>query len=84
MKTFKEFLAEQEIALIGRLEKFAGSKVKPGRNTIKGYPVDIEDSDGSYIEMNAVDSDAATGFVKELRNAGFSAKRVGKTGISIK
>lgn len=83
MKSFKEFLAEQEMALIDRFEKFAGGKVKPGRNTIKGYPVDIDDSDGTYLEMDAVDSDAATGLVKELRKAGFKAKRVGKVGIAV-
>ncbi len=70
-------------ALIDKLEKFAASKIKPGRNVIKGYPVDIEDSDGSYIEMEAVDRDACTGLVKELRDAGFKAKRIGNTGISI-
>lgn len=31
----------------GSLEKFAGFKLKPGRNVIKGYPVDVDDDVGS-------------------------------------
>lgn len=66
-------------SLIDKLEKFAGENLKPGRNVINGYPVDIEDSDGSYIVMKPVDKDAVTGLVKELRKAGFKAK-ADKTG----
>jgi|SRR5690554_5416364 len=87
MKTFKEFLEESTQvteSLIDKLEKFAGKKIKPGRVTIKGYPVDVADSDGSYIEMDAVDRAAAEGLVKALRKDGFNAKRVGNLGILIK
>ena len=71
-------------ALINKLEKFAGQKVKPGRNTIKGFPVDIsDDGEGSFISMDAVDADAAKGLVKALRAAKFKAKRDGNLGITI-
>ena len=65
------------MSLIDKLEKFHGTGIKPGRVTIKGFPVDIEDSDGSYISMNAVDIDAAKGLVKQLRNAKFKANNKG-------
>lgn len=71
LHTIKRRLDE---SLIDKLEKFAGSAMKPGRNVINGYPVDIEDSDGSYIVMKPVDKDATTGLVKALRKAGFKAK----------
>lgn len=70
-------------SLINRLEKFAGTKLKAGRNVIKGFPADIEDSDGSYIDLTVVDKDACTGLVKLLRAANFKAKRDGDLGISI-
>jgi hypothetical protein len=70
------------MALIDKLEKFAG-KLKPGRNTIKGFPVDIDDSSDGHISMDAVDSDAAKGLVKALRAAKFKAKRDGNVGITI-
>lgn len=83
MKTFKEFITESNGSIIDRLEKFAGQKIKPGRNTIKGYPVDIEDSSEDFIEMEAVDRDAAQGLIKELRRGKFKVTRHGNTGISI-
>jgi len=87
MKTFKEFLAEDTIneqSLINRLEKLAGSKIKPGRNVIKGYSVDILDNpDGTYIEMDAEDKAAANGLSRALRSAKFKVTRDGDTGISI-
>jgi hypothetical protein len=70
------------MALIDKLEKFAG-KLKAGRNTIKGFPVDIDDSSDGHISMDAVDSDAAKGLVKALRAAKFKAKRNGDVGITI-
>jgi hypothetical protein len=70
------------MALIDKLEKFAG-KLKAGRNTIKGFPVDIDDSSDGHISMDAVDSDAAKGLVKALRAAKFKAKRSGDVGITI-
>jgi hypothetical protein len=68
-------------ALIDKLESFAGQALKPGRFTIKGYPVDISDSDGSFIEMNAVDRDAASGLINELKKSGFKVRRSGDKGI---
>jgi hypothetical protein len=70
-------------SLISNLEAFAKIKLKPGRNIIKGYPVTIEDSDGSFVDMTAVDKDACTNLLKALRAEGFKAKRDGDTGISI-
>lgn len=85
LREFKERAAGIVLgeALIDRLEKFAGKSLKPGRETIKGYPVDIEDSDGKSIYMVAVDKDSATGLVKELRKVGFKAKADKKSGIMI-
>ena len=61
---------------LANLEKFAGQKIRAGRNTIKGYPVDIEDGgDEAYIEYVSVDKDAGTGLMKALRAAGFKVKR---------
>ena len=71
------------MALIDKLEKFAGKTVKPGRVVIKGFPVDIDDGDGSFISMDAVDSDAAKGLMKVLRAAKFKVKRDGNLGITI-
>jgi hypothetical protein len=76
------YLSEKS-GLLKKLEKFAGSKLKPGRNVIDGYPVDLDDTDGTYFEMDAVDRDACTGLVKSLRRAGFNAKRVGQLGILV-
>lgn len=71
--------------LLDKFEKFVGKELKKGRMTLKGYPVDIDDSgDGSSIAMDAVDKDAATDFVKELRAAGFKASLVGSRGILVK
>jgi len=61
-------------SLVDKLSKFAGQSISPGRVTIKGYPVDIEDSDGSFITMNVVDGDAAKNLLKELRKANFKVK----------
>lgn len=79
---FKQIINED--SLIQRLEKFNGKKITGGRHVIKGYPVDIDDSsDGSYIDMEAVDRDACTGLIKELRKAKFKLSRNGNTGLSI-
>lgn len=71
--------------LLAKLERFAGTSIKPGRNTIKGFPVDIEDQspDEGGMVLDAVDRDAATGLLKALRAAGFKATRQGQLGISI-
>lgn len=78
---FKDMINEE--ALIDRLEKFAKTKLSPGRHVIRGLPVDIEDSDGLQIDMKAVDRDAATDLIKLLRQAGFKTARHGNTDISI-
>ncbi len=71
-------------ALMSKLEKFAGTKIKPGRNVIKGYPVDIDDQDPSEgLSLDAVDRDAATNLLKALRAAGFKTQRAGQLGITI-
>jgi len=75
---------DHEPNLVDKLSKFAGEQIKPGRNVIKGYPVDIEDGDPAEgVEMDAVDRDAATGLLKALRSAGFKTRRVGDLGIVV-
>lgn len=65
-----------------KLEAWAGIKIKPGRNVLKGYPVDINDQDPAEgLEMLAVDGDAAKGLVKLLRGAGFKAKYGGSNWV---
>ena len=66
---------------IDSLEKFAGVKIKPGRNVINGYPVDIPDQDADGLTMTAVDKDACTGLLKALRAAGLKASRDGDTSL---
>lgn len=81
MKTFTEFVGE---SVIDRLEKFAGQKMKPGRNTIKGYPVDLtDDPDTGFIEAEAVDTKTRNDLAKELTAAGFKVKKDGRLGLSI-
>lgn len=63
-------IVENDESLFARFEKFGG-KLKVGRMVIKGFPVDMEDSDGTALEMTAVDMDAAKGLRKVLRAAGF-------------
>jgi hypothetical protein len=70
-------------SLVDRFEAFAGTPLKVGRMTVKGFPFDMNDSDGESLDMDAVDSDAAGGLAKALRAAGFKAKRVGKVGILV-
>jgi hypothetical protein len=61
--------------LVDNFETWLGSEIKVvGRNVIKGYPVDIDDSDGTFLEMTAVDADAAKGLMKIMRAAGFIVK----------
>jgi len=63
--------------LITRLEKAFNTKIKPGRNTLASYPVDIEDqSPEGGIEMVPVDRDAQKGLGKKLRELGFKTKMV--------
>lgn len=70
--------------LFSRFEKFAGTKIKVGRNVIKGYPVDIDDgSPEEGISMTAVDSEAAKGLSKELRKSGFKVSKFSNLGILI-
>lgn len=68
---------------MSRFETFAGGEVKPGRVTIKGFPVDLNDTDGTYMDIDAVDADAAAGLAKELKKGGFKVKRAGKTGLLV-
>jgi len=71
--------------LLSRIESFAGVSIRPGRNTIKGYPVDIADqSPAEGLEMVAVDQDAATGLLKAFRAAGINATRSGNKGIVVR
>jgi hypothetical protein len=70
-------------SFMDNLDAFAGREIKVGRNIIHGQPVDIEDSDGTYIDVTAVDKDACTILMKKLRSAGFKVKRDGDIGFSV-
>lgn len=69
-----KFKYDHSTNLIDNLEKWAGKTVKPGRNVLMGYPVDLADSDGDFVEMEAVDKDACSKLGKALRAAGFAVK----------
>ena len=62
---------------VERLEAFLGRSLTPGRNTICGYPVDLEDSNGVVVAMTAVDIGAQRGLTKALRQVGFKVTRLG-------
>lgn len=71
----KAKLSRLDEGLINDLEKSSGVAVRPGRNVLWGYPVDIEDGDATQgIDMRAVDRDASVGLLKRLRQSGFKAR----------
>lgn len=78
-----EGTVEEASDFMARFEAFAGGEVKPGRVTIKGFPADLNDTDGTYMDIDAVDADAAAGLAKELKKGGFKVKRAGKTGLLV-
>jgi hypothetical protein len=69
----------KEKSLIQNLEAFKGGKIKMGRNTINGYPVDLQQGDDEDIDMIGVDKDAASNLIKTLRAAAFKVKRMSDT-----
>lgn len=59
-------------SVLDKLEAMIGETIRPGRNSILGYPVDIEDSDSPHnLTLKAVDLDASKSLIKELRPRGF-------------
>lgn len=71
----KAKLARFDEGLINDLEKSSGVPVRPGRNVLWGYPVDIDDGDVTQgVDMRAVDRDASVGLLKRLRQSGFKAR----------
>lgn len=70
-------------SLIDRFESWAGTPMKVGRMTLKGFPADVNDSDGEYMDLDAVDKDAASGLAKALKKAGFKVSRHGPVGILV-
>ena len=71
-----KFKYDHSKELIDNVEKFMGKEIKPGRNTIFGFPIDIEDSDGTFLDCEAVDKDACSKVAKAFRAAGFAVKIV--------
>ncbi len=69
-------------SLLQNVEALSGEKLKPGRNVIKGYPADIEGSEGEII-VTGVDKDATTSLLKLFRGARFKAKRNGDTEFTL-
>ena len=74
----ESFKIDKTKQLIDNIETWSGETIKVGRNVLKGFPVDIDESDGTYLDMTAVDRDAAAGLAKELRSVGFKVKLVNK------
>lgn len=64
------------------IEKKFKMKLKPGRNVIGGFPVDIDDQDPDEggISMTAVDAGAMKDLMKDFRKKGFKTKVISKTG----
>lgn len=80
----KRKISEGSEDLLAKFEKFAGFRIKPGRNVIHGLPVDIEDGDPKEgISMEGVDRATTTEMLKLLRKNGFNCKRVGNLGIEL-
>jgi len=79
MKSFLEFIYEDltlgvNESLVSKLEKVTKSKLKDGRNTWFGYPVDLdanEDPSEGGLTVDAVDRAAKTGVIKQLKDNGF-------------
>ena len=69
-----KFKYDHSKELIDNVEKFMGKEIKPGRNELFGFPVDIEDSDGTFLDCEAVDKDACSKVAKAFRAAGFAVK----------
>jgi hypothetical protein len=67
--------------IITDLEKAFSIKIKPGRNTIDGYPVDIEDQDPAdgAISLDPVDKDTLRGLLQVLKSKGFKATAQGSS-----
>ena len=67
-----------------KLEKIARVRLKPGRNMILGYPVDIPDQDPDEgLSMMAADKDAAKQLMKELRRKGMKPRFMKRTGMIV-
>lgn len=77
MKQFNQFFTDQirtlNEGLYDRLSHYMTEPLKVGRNVIRGYPVDVDDTPtpDTGLTMTAVDRDAAKGLAAELRSAGF-------------
>ena len=77
MKPFNQFFTDQirtlNEGLYDRLSHYMTEPLKVGRNVIRGYPVDVDDTPtpDTGLTMTAVDRDAAKGLAAELRSAGF-------------
>lgn len=68
-RLLESFLNEN---VLTKLEKTFKIKIKKGRNSIDGYPFDIEDQDPEEgLEITPVDKDAVKGLSKILKKKGF-------------
>lgn len=70
-------------SLVDKFESWAGTPMKVGRMVLKGFPADVNDSDGEYMDLDAVDKDAASGLAKALKKAGFKVTRHGPMGLLV-
>lgn len=70
-------------SLVDKFESWAGTPMKVGRMVLKGFPADVNVSDGEYMDLDAVDKDAASGLAKALKKAGFKVTRHGPVGLLV-
>ena len=61
--------------VLGKLEAAANTRLKPGRNNILGYPIDLPDQEGGdLLYFHPIDADAAKGLIDELRALRFKVR----------
>lgn len=61
--------------VLSRLEAATRTRLKPGRNNILGYPVDLPDQQGGdLLYFHPIDADAAKGLIDELRALRFKVR----------
>lgn len=67
-------LTKTSSSLMSNFSKLLDQDLKPGRNSIQGFPFNLLDSDGTYFELDPVDSNAARDLIAVLRRARFKVQ----------
>lgn len=74
-KTILAGLTRKASDVLGKLEAVANTRLKPGRNNILGYPIDLPDQEGGdLLYFYPVDADAAMSLINELRALRFKVR----------